>query len=53
MTKSSISDIKPISFYTKLLSCVEVCFSFIIIILILANYQAIGGSVRKYFKGNK
>ena len=53
MTKSSISDIKSISFYTKLLSCVEVCFSFIIIILILANYQAIGGSVRKYFKGNK
>ena len=53
MTKSSISDIKSISFYTKLLSCVEVCFSFIIIILILANYQAIGGSVRKYFEGNK
>ena len=53
MTNSSISDIMPISFYTKLLSCVEVCFSFIVIMLILANYQVIGGSVRKYFKGNK
>lgn len=53
MTNSSISDITPISFYTKLLSCVEVCFSFIVIMLILANYQVIGGSVRKYFKGNK
>lgn len=53
MTNSSISDIKPISFYTKLLSCVEVCFSFIVIMLILANYQVIGESLRKYFNGNK
>ena len=52
MTNSSISNIRPTSFYTKALSCVEVSASFIVIVLILANYQVIGESLRKYFKGD-
>lgn len=52
MTNSSISNIRPTSFYTKALSCVEASASFIVIVLILANYQVIGENLRKYFKGD-